>query len=230
MSRSGMTALSTDDGMRLFDAALALDLPAVAPVRVDRKAMAGAVPPLFRELVRGTRRTAQAGVDGGLRERLADLTAADRERALVELVSAAVADVLGYQGRVDAGRAFQELGFDSLTAVELRNRLNAETGLALPATLVFDHPNTAALAAHLDTELGGGGEHDVLAALDRLAADLTAVTGEDDAHTEITRRLEDLLAQHRRNRPTAGEPDHSDVRDASVEELLDVFDKEFGRS
>ncbi|TQM77831.1 acyl transferase domain-containing protein [Saccharothrix saharensis] len=230
MARSGMTALSADDGMRLFDAALAHDLPAVAPVRVDRKALAGAVPPLFRELVRGTRRAARSGIKGGLRERLTDVAPADRERTLVDLVSAAVADVLGYQGRVDAGRAFQELGFDSLTAVELRNRLNAETGLQLPATLVFDHPNTAALAAHLDSELGGGDEHDVLAALDRLAAELTAVTGEDDTHTEITRRLEDLLAQHRRNRPTAGEPDHSDVRDASVEELLDVFDKEFGRS
>ncbi|MEU6393703.1 type I polyketide synthase [Streptomyces sp. NPDC046939] len=88
---------------------------------------------------------------GGLRAQLAALPAAERERALTDVVRAQVAAVLGYTdgNEVAATRAFRELGFDSLTAVELRNRLNEATGLALPATVVFDHPNVRDLVRHL---------------------------------------------------------------------------------
>ncbi|MET9499745.1 type I polyketide synthase [Streptomyces sp. NPDC006552] len=88
---------------------------------------------------------------GGLRAELAALPAADRDRALTDVVRTQVAAVLGYADGNDvaATRAFRELGFDSLTAVELRNRLNKATGLALPATIVFDHPNVRDLVRHL---------------------------------------------------------------------------------
>ncbi|MFF1279156.1 SDR family NAD(P)-dependent oxidoreductase, partial [Streptomyces marokkonensis] len=107
---------------------------------------------------------------GGLRAELAALPAAERDRALTDVVRAQVAAVLGYADGDDiaATRAFRELGFDSLTAVELRNRLNEATGLALPATIVFDHPNVRDLVRHLRGHLVddlADEQHSVLPAL-----------------------------------------------------------------
>ncbi|NEY37047.1 KR domain-containing protein, partial [Streptomyces sp. PRKS01-65] len=95
--------------------------------------------------------------DTNLRDRLAALDPQARTDILLELVSTHTAAVLGHReaGTVPADRAFRELGFDSLTAVELRNRLNTATGLRLPTTLVFDYPRPAALARHLRDELCG---------------------------------------------------------------------------
>ncbi|WP_308258677.1 type I polyketide synthase [Saccharothrix obliqua] len=146
----GMTPLSADEGVALFDDALAADHAVVVPAKLDPR---GDVPAPLRGLVR---RAARAeATDVSFADRLAATPEQERERALVDLVRALVGETLGHNGSVDARRGFKELGFDSLTAVDLRNRLNRATGLRLPATVVFDHPTPAELVGRLRTELFG---------------------------------------------------------------------------
>ncbi|MCI0385256.1 acyl carrier protein [Streptomyces sp. CNQ085] len=115
--------------------------------------------PLLSELARSVepRAAEDPEPDSGpsLRDRLADLPDVERTRLLLDLVRTEAAATLGHSGAdaVPAERALRDLGFDSVSAVDLRNRLKAATGLALPASLVFDHPNASALAAHLRTAL-----------------------------------------------------------------------------
>ncbi|HEX7302327.1 SDR family NAD(P)-dependent oxidoreductase [Lentzea sp.] len=157
MSAGGMRPLSAQDGLALLDAAIASPVPAVLAAKLDVKALKD-VPPLLRGLVRGrTRRTASGAASSTLGDRLARLPEADRDRAVLDLVRSNAAAALGYDNPADiaATRSFKELGFDSLTSVELRNRLNAATGLRLPATLVFDHPTPNDLAARLRADLVG---------------------------------------------------------------------------
>ncbi|MHA7962450.1 type I polyketide synthase, partial [Streptomyces sp. L500] len=164
IARSGMPVLSVEQGLALFDAALpvAASRPALLPVRLDLAALRarGEVPALLRGLVRTrVRRTAGAGAAAasGLVRRLAAVPEAERRDALLDLVRTQIAVVLGHAGSdtVDPSRAFQDLGFDSLTAIELRNRLGKATGLRLPATAVFDYPTARALVGHLYDELFG---------------------------------------------------------------------------
>ncbi|MFJ4566100.1 type I polyketide synthase [Streptomyces caelestis] len=167
MERYGVLAISPEQGTALFDAACANGRAVLVPVRLDRKALRGSaqpLPPLLRGLVRGTaRRSASAaapatGAPAGptLRDRLAGLTGEERSKAVTEAVSTAVAGVLGHDGAdaVDPETSFRDLGFDSLTSLELRNAVNQATGLRLPATAVFDHPTPAQLAAFVDGQLG----------------------------------------------------------------------------
>ncbi|MGW6445266.1 SDR family NAD(P)-dependent oxidoreductase [Lentzea sp. NPDC055074] len=157
LARRGTVALSTQEGLALFDAALGSGRAAVVPVRLDRAAVReqGTVPSILRGLVRATktRRTA----DNSLSHRLGTLTGQEQLRELVGLVRANAAAVLGHADAtgVATDRAFRELGFDSLTAVELRNRLQTVAGVPLPATIVFDHPTAAALGAELRTRMLG---------------------------------------------------------------------------
>ncbi|MFI1935573.1 type I polyketide synthase, partial [Streptomyces sp. NPDC020330] len=125
----------------------------LAALRV--RARSGLLPALLRGLVRVPGKSAGAG--GSLARRLAEVGEADRERVVLELVQAQVAAVLGHatSAAVVPDRAFKELGFDSLGAVELRNRLTQTSGVRLPSTLVFDHPSPAAVARFLLAEAGG---------------------------------------------------------------------------
>ncbi|PNG92158.1 Erythronolide synthase [Streptomyces malaysiensis] len=156
MRRLGVRPLTAEQGLALFDAAIRAPRALSVPVRLDMAALRrhGEPAPLLRGLVRTTVRRGAANTatgGGGLRDRLATLPPADRERTLSDLVRTQAAMVLGHaDGDPVAGdRSFRDLGFDSLTAVELRNRLGTATGLRLPVTTVFDHPTVAALVAEL---------------------------------------------------------------------------------
>ncbi|MDN0201189.1 type I polyketide synthase [Streptomyces sp. S.PNR 29] len=171
ISRGGLVPLTLEEGLALFDAAMATPEAQLAPVRFDPARLAagltaGTVPRLLERVAgtpgrRGPVPTAAGpgrqrgqGVDS-LRDRLIRADRAERERLVLDLAQDQAALVLGHTGRdlISADRAFKDLGFDSLTGVEFRNRLNVATGLRLPATLVFDHPTPRLLMAHLCAEL-----------------------------------------------------------------------------
>jgi acyl transferase domain-containing protein/thioesterase domain-containing protein/acyl carrier protein len=167
LQRGGVAAITADQGRELFDAATnATSEPLLVPMPLDMAALraqasVGMLPPLFRGLVRvPPRRAAQsaaAAQSGALAQQLAGVPDAEAEAIVLALVRTQVAAVLGYAGpeAVEPQRAFSEVGFDSLTAVELRNRLTAVTGVRLPATLIFDYPTPAALATYLRAEAQG---------------------------------------------------------------------------
>ncbi|MGC0421420.1 thioester reductase domain-containing protein [Embleya sp. AB8] len=185
-TQAGLRPISPAEGLALFDAALAADHPTTVPMHLDVgliERQPGPVLPVLRALVRKSVRrvvTAAAEHSGGLlAERLAPLDAAGRRELLLDLVRTAVAAILGHSGtdHITDGTVFTELGFDSLTAVELRNRLEGETGLRLPPTLLFDHNTPAALIDYLSVQLAGRSETSARSTVDfaaevRLAADV----------------------------------------------------------
>ncbi|MGW7485345.1 type I polyketide synthase, partial [Nonomuraea muscovyensis] len=162
MERAGARGLSSEEGLALFDAALSIDEALLVPIHLDLP-RADAAPPLLHGLVRRPARRgaaagpAPAGAAAALERRLAALPYGERDELLLQLVKTQVATVLGHSGTdaISTQRAFTDLGFDSLTAIELRNRLNAATGLRLPSTLVFDYPTPAALAGYVKERLLG---------------------------------------------------------------------------
>jgi acyl transferase domain-containing protein/acyl carrier protein len=157
MSRAGIKPMTTKTGLALLDASLATDRPTVVPAVLDMPALRaraadGTLPPLLSGLVPAQRRAASRTASGpSLAERLAQLSDQERERALRALVRSTAANVLGHADAADISVdvTFSDLGFDSLTAVELRNQLTAATGYRLPVTAVFDHPTVDQLASFM---------------------------------------------------------------------------------
>ncbi|ORB15344.1 type I polyketide synthase [Mycobacterium noviomagense] len=166
LGRSGVLALLSDEALRLFDSALIVDEPFLLPARIDLTALRAsgdAVPPMFTELVSAPGRRqvddslVAAKSKSALAHRLHGLPEDQQHTILLDLLRSHIATVLGNTTpeAVDPDKAFQDLGFDSLTAVELRNRLKAATGLALSPTLIFDYPTPSGLATYIRTELAG---------------------------------------------------------------------------
>ncbi|WP_203759063.1 acyl carrier protein, partial [Actinoplanes octamycinicus] len=194
---------------------------------------------LFRSLIRSRpRRAAQDADAADWARKLAPMTPEERYDTLLRLVRTAAAGVLGHSGAEAVGphAAFKELGFDSLTAVELRNQLAAATGLRLPATLVFDQPSPAELAEHLiPALLGGAAGPDLEVEIDALEALLDAADVDSGQRSRITTRLQTLLsrwADQGRPEPAGdGETTVSEhLEQASDDEIFQFIGREFGIS
>ncbi|MCQ4212397.1 type I polyketide synthase, partial [Streptomyces longispororuber] len=255
LRRQGVLPLPTRRGLALFDAAITRDEPVLVPALLDLPAPGlpqadRPASPLLRGLL-GTPTgpaadpAAPGPADAGLAERLRSLPPGEAETVLLDAVRAQTALVLGHSGgaRIGSTATFKELGINSLTALDLRNRLAAATGRTLPATLVFDHPNPRALAQFLNTggTQGSGAEGPGAAPrspADHLAAEIEGLGAriEDAFHDladEDKAALSTLLGEVQgRVRSMVGEGSPVALVDrissASAGELLSLLDKELG--
>ncbi|MFE9107970.1 SDR family NAD(P)-dependent oxidoreductase [Actinomadura geliboluensis] len=239
--RRGFDPLPSRDALRLFDLAHNADRPLLVPVQPDSARLheqeeQRMLPPILRDLVAAhgrpvRRRAADGGTrdhGSGLRRRLAALPADQGLDVVVDLVRTKAATILGHAApaAIDIGRGFLELGFDSLTAVELRNMLNAATGLRLPSTLVFDHPTPASLAELLYARIGPERQNgaSVTDGLDRLERLIVAAAPDAEERASIVRRLR-AFAQRL---DAVDEPDGTDLSTVTDDEMFSLIDKELG--
>jgi acyl transferase domain-containing protein/NAD(P)-dependent dehydrogenase (short-subunit alcohol dehydrogenase family)/acyl carrier protein len=238
LARTGLAPIPARRALDLLDRARAADEPVVAALDLDRaglreQARDGILPPPLRGLAGLPVRRRRARQS--LAERLAGVPEEARPALVLELVRAHVAAVLGYNSgqQVDPERPFRDLGFDSLTAVELRNRLGTATGLRLGPALAFDYPTPDALAGYLATEadrVGGGKspEVEVEEALEALEAKLGAVGLGGGVKERVGMRLRAALADLF---ATGGEPaelDADEVASMSDDEVFALIDGEVG--
>ncbi|MFI6230963.1 type I polyketide synthase [Micromonospora echinospora] len=243
MSRNGFRPFDGDEGMLLFSEALRFPDPVVVPVNLDLGVL-GRLGPALPRVLHGLVRPAggasaaaapMADAAAALRDTLAATAEGERDRVLSDLVRTHAAAVLGYASMraVDEEKGFVELGFDSLTAVEFRNRLTAATGLRLPSTLIYDRPTTTALVGYLRAALLAErttSALSVLGELNKLETAMRAVATDDTDRTAVAARLRELLSLW-----TYAEADAEDtatgdgnLASASAEELFNLLDDELG--
>jgi acyl transferase domain-containing protein/acyl carrier protein len=233
LRRQGILPLGERDGLALLDHAHRNGAAVAVMVGLDLRVL-GQIehpPSVLRGLVKPRPRRA----DGGRQRQLHALPASERLAALLDLVRAHAAAVLGHDSAaaVEPDRAFKELGFDSLGAVQIRNSLAETVELNLPSTLVFDHPNARAVAEYLAAELeppAADASRQVLGHVDRLEAALVAFTAEPGTHSAITARLEAMVRSWRdRHDPGAADLD-AELDSATDDDLFAVLDNELGVS
>jgi polyketide synthase 7 len=249
MSRIGLAPLSTPTALQLFDTAMLADRSVLVSARIDPAALAdrsAAVPPLLSRLVsRPTRRVIDetattAASMTNLVARLQGLPAEQRHSELVNLVCGSAATVLGHTnaGDINAGGVFQELGFDSLTAVELRNRLKTVTGLSLSPTMIFDYPTPIVLAEYLDSRLGvattGADQQNLMARFNDISRELQTLLDQPDWKPEdkrhLTTRIQTLLTtlSSHLDRNDPQDPGDEDLHTATESQLFAILDQELG--
>ena len=249
LQRQGVLPMSSQEGLALFDAAISLDEPVLVPARLNLAAPgAPDAGHLGSPLLRGLAGTpagpggpgGRESADAGLAQQLRSLPPAAREAALLDAVRAQTATVLGHADtrRIGPAATFRELGIDSLTALELRNKLAAATGLKLPATLVFDHPNPSALAQFLNARITPDSGAEPRSPADHLAKEIEELGARledaflglaDEDRTTISTLLGELQGRVR-SMAGAGSPVGilDRISSASAGELLSLLDKELG--
>ncbi len=231
-TRGGIRPLPAAEGLELFDRARTVPAPFLLAVGLDNAALrkagrAGELPPLFSGLVRIPVRRS-AGDAGSLARRLAAAPEEDRQGIVVALVAEHVAAVLGHASgeAIDPKAPFKDLGFDSLGAVELRNRLAAATGVRLPSTLVFDYPSVEEVGAYVctlvDPQAAAGAE--VEETIDRLQEMLERLAREE--REQANARIRSLLSRGYAADADADAVDR--IRSASAEEILEIVNDEIG--
>jgi NAD(P)-dependent dehydrogenase (short-subunit alcohol dehydrogenase family) len=240
MERAGLVPISEEQGLAMFDAALGAAEAAVLPVALDlaglrARAATDPVPPFLSGLVPPATRTRAAASEPAagtviLRDLLTGMRPDEREGHLLTLVLAHVAAIAGHSGPqdVDPARGFTALGFESLAALELRNRLGVLTGLKLPATLTFDHPTSHAVAAHLLTLLLPDlADSSVERDLEKLEAVLAIASPDDDEFERIAEKLKEI--QNRWAGRRSSTPGSTvDLADASADDIFSILDGELG--
>jgi acyl carrier protein len=243
MARSGLGALTAEEGLALFDVALAADVALMLPMHVEGAVLTGEadlgqVPALLPGLVRASARPAldadhADSAAAALKKRLAGASQADQNAIVLNLIIPHVAAVLGYSspGLIKAKREFHELGFDSLTAIELRNQLTAVTGLRLSATMTFDYPTPAILADYLRREITRDGASTATLALEeigKLEKLVQNVASDDEARANLTIRVRTLLSVLDGGQDMAAGDD--DLEIATAENIFELLDQELGET
>ncbi|MEV5779010.1 SDR family NAD(P)-dependent oxidoreductase, partial [Streptomyces antimycoticus] len=247
IARDGVVPMASEEALALFDTSCGIDAATLVPARLDAsawRAQDGPIPALLRGIIRttarrGPARTSTGGSGAGsaeLRRRIGSLDPAARQQALLELVTEHAAMALGHDNprMIAPDRGFLDLGFDSLTAVGLRNQLGTVTGLRLPATLLFDYTTSRALAGYLAEELVDG-ETDgsvvlpVLSELEKLESSFAEVVADEAARERLTARLQQVLAKlgAQQTQTTNGGVAAADrFESATDDEIFDFLDEE----
>jgi acyl transferase domain-containing protein/NADP-dependent 3-hydroxy acid dehydrogenase YdfG/acyl carrier protein len=232
LARLGTRPLPSGQALTLFDAARGAAQAHLLAIRLDGAALraqasSGVLSPILRDLVRVSVR--RPDDQGSLARQLAAAPEAEWQRIVLDLVCGHIATVLGHPSpqAVDPERSFSDMGFDSLAAVELRNRLIQATGLRLPATVVFDHPTPAAVAAYVAAKVAPSGSRRPAldGELDRLDGLLRSLAS-DDAE-RVRRRLRSMLAGL--GEDAAREQDEVTeqmIESASADEILELVSDE----
>ncbi|MDG4810889.1 type I polyketide synthase [Micromonospora sp. WMMD1120] len=231
ITRFGLRPTTVEEGLAAFDSALWAVDPVVVPLRLDRaalRALAG-TPPLLADLAGGPARPAAPGPAPAesLAERLAGRSEQEQHALLLDLVRAVAGQVLGHTdpGEIALGLPFRDLGFDSLTAVEMRNRLAERTGIRLPATAIFDYPDPRSLAVHLHQRLAPPPAvpdyQQVLGELHRLRDVLAGMELSAEERAGVTATLRAMTDP--RGSDGAAAPTHADLATASTAEVLDFI-------
>uniref|UniRef100_UPI0035E41E60 type I polyketide synthase n=1 Tax=Streptomyces zagrosensis TaxID=1042984 RepID=UPI0035E41E60 len=253
MARSGIHPMSAERGLGLLDSAVRHGAPHLVAMELDVRALAGqpalTLPAPLRALTGGGTARRTAATSQPLTDwagHLAALPAEEQHRVLLHLVLTHAAAALGHAdpGRIQTERGFLELGFDSLTAIELRNRLGSVTGLRLATTLIFDHPNPVALAAHLHTELAPRAADPLppmLSELARMESSLLALAQDAAARQALHEQLQNTLTKL--NALGGGQPAPEEaaeaaaaavvsgkIQGATTDEIFQFIDQDLGRS